>query len=141
MSPLDGAVFSAGANPGFYFEVVVDPPDNDDFEGQLATVEFFADDVAIGWANSGDRTNFVFQWFSIPAGQFTITAKATDFRGLIGFSDPIDITVIEQVNCPPTVQWQTSPGASGYDEFYQVLQLPDGGYIAGGESYSSGRRV
>src|SRR6185369_1868999 len=113
--------FTAGANIVFTADAVIDPPIDDDFEGELATVEFFANGESIGFANTGDGTIFGLQWWNAPAGRFEITAEVTDFRGLQTLSEPIDIVVLESdtLSCPVPVEWQASAGGRGYDTFGQ----------------------
>src|SRR5262249_11267825 len=104
--PSDGELFIAPAD----IRVCADARDT---EGFVRTVEFFANDHSLGIvsnalalagvaANDPVRLEQVFclQWSNAPAGTYTLTAKATDNRGLSSVSDPIDIKVIEAHGLP-----------------------------------------
>jgi plastocyanin len=76
-----------------------------DTDGSVSKVEFFSDGNLIGAA---DTTSPYSVTASLPAGQHTITAKATDNANAATTSSPVTITV-NAPNQPPTVSL-TAPG-------------------------------
>jgi hypothetical protein len=101
-APANGASFTAPAT----ITLAADATDSD---GSIAKVEFYRGGATlIGTATSAP---YAFTWSSVPAGSYSLTAKATDNRGASRTSTPVSITV--QANAPPAVDL-TSPanGAS-----------------------------
>ena len=81
-SPANNAMFAAPAN------ITINATATDD--GSIANVEFFANGAPIGT----DSTNpYGVTWNSVPAGSFTLTAKATDNLGLTRTSAPVQVSV------------------------------------------------
>ena len=82
-APASGTVFVPGTN----IPLAADAGDSD---GVVRKVEFFTGSTLIG-------TNFLppynILWNSVPAGIYSITARATDLVGLVGISAPVAITV------------------------------------------------
>ncbi len=103
--PANGDVFTAPAA----ITVTATAHDRDTY---VAKVAFYAGSVLIGTDTSGP---FKAKWSSIPAGTYTLTAIATDSKGLSTTSSPITIQVnaaaTATANQPPTVSL-TAP-ASG----------------------------
>lgn len=96
-SPAANAVFNAPAN----ITVTANVADTDD---SVTQVQFFANDNAIGTATSAP---FTITWSGVGAGNYNLTAIATDSGGAATTSVAVPIIV----NAPPTVNI-TSP-ASG----------------------------
>jgi gliding motility-associated-like protein len=71
-----------------------------DADGSITKVEFFNEANKLG---EDATAPFTFEWKNIPAGNFTITAKATDNDGAVAISTPVDISVASP-NSPPTVK-------------------------------------
>src|SRR5439155_8613070 len=98
--PMNGAKFPAPA----HLVLVAQAEDIDD---KVTTVQFFAGTNSLGVTTNREDlpgpfpgTNlikgaFVLNWSDVAAGDYTITAKATDSRGVSSVSDPITIHVIE----------------------------------------------
>ena len=88
-APASGTVFVPGTN----IPLAANASDSD---GMVRKVEFFTGSRLIG-------TNFLppydVLWSSVPAGIYSITARATDLAGLVGISAPVTITV----DAAPTV--------------------------------------
>ncbi len=72
-----------------------------DSDGTVAKVEFYQGNALIGTATAAP---YSITWANAPAGTYAITAKATDDRGAVTTSAPIQIVV----DAPPTVSL-TSP--------------------------------
>ena len=67
--------------------------------GNVSKVEFFSNDQKIGEATSAKTHTFSFIWKNVPAGNYRITAKATDNLNITTTSAGVLITVgINQVN-------------------------------------------
>lgn len=96
-APSSGAVYGA---PAASINLTATAADSD---GIVTKVEFFADDSKIGEATSAP---YVFSWTNVAAGNYALTAKATDNSGLVTTSAPVSISVTN--NMPPTVSL-TSP--------------------------------
>jgi hypothetical protein len=90
VSPQGGAVFTAPAN----ITLIAQASDPD---GQVSTVEFFEGTNSIALTTNLPVLNpigpFVFSWPKVPAGEYTLTAKATDYQGAMSVSDPVHIRV------------------------------------------------
>jgi len=93
-SPANNAVFAPGAN----IALVAGAADADEF---VTKVEFFSEGTLLG-------TQFLapynITWNNVPAGRYSLTARATDLVGLVTTSAPVTITV----DTPPRVSI-TSP--------------------------------
>lgn len=77
----------------------------DDADGYIAKVEFFAGTTKLGEATAAP---YGFTWTAIPAGTYSITAKATDNCGATTTSSAV--TVIS--NQPPTVSITAPPAGA-----------------------------
>ena len=125
VSPLNGAKFAAPAN-------IVLIAHAEDIDDQVATVEFFAGTDSLGIKTNLPVANligpFVLTWSNVLAGDYTLTAKATDSRGASAVSDPITIHVLE-VPPPPVVTVVASdPDATEIPEvppWLGMLQMSD----------------
>lgn len=95
VSPTNSATFAAPANVWFC-------ADARDADGYVDYVEYFANNIRIG-----ARTNcllcasiqnpFCFMWTNVPPGAYALRAKATDNKGAMTWSSPVEI----HVNPPP----------------------------------------
>ncbi|WP_321166281.1 glycosyl hydrolase family 18 protein [Luteimonas huabeiensis] len=82
-APAQGATFPAGATIGL-------AADADDNDGAVTSVEFFRGTVSIG---TDTTAPYSIAWQNPPAGQHTLTARATDDDGATATSAPVTITV------------------------------------------------
>ena len=82
-APADGATFRAPADIALKAEA-------SDADGSVVKVEFYADGVKIG----EDRGRpFSYNWTSVPAGSYRLTAKATDNDGAQATSAAVNVNV------------------------------------------------
>ena len=100
-SPSTGSSYFAPAN----ISLAANASDSD---GSITRVDFYQGGTLIG---SSTANPYVATWSSVGAGSYTLTAKATDNRGAVATSSPVNVAVT--ANSPPTVSL-TSPsmGAS-----------------------------
>lgn len=99
-APAANATFTAGAT-------VTLTANASDTNGSITKVEFFNGAVKLG----EDLTNpYSFSWTNVPAGAFTLTARATDNQTAVTTSAAVNITV-NSVSVPPTVSL-TSPSSN-----------------------------
>ncbi len=91
-NPANGTSFSAPAT----FAVQADASDSD---GTVMNVEFFVNNTSVG---SDPTAPFGVTANNLPAGNYTLTARATDNGGLITTSAAVNVTVTA-ANQPPTV--------------------------------------
>jgi PKD repeat protein len=89
-APANNAMFTPGEN----IQITTSASDSD---GSISKVEIYQGTTLLGQASSG--INYIFVWTNVAAGTYTLTAKATDNRGAVTTSAPINIIV----NAPPTV--------------------------------------
>ncbi|RJG05287.1 hypothetical protein D3870_03980 [Noviherbaspirillum cavernae] len=80
-----------------------------DTDGSIAKVEFFNGSTLLGTATAAPYT---FDWTSVAAGSYTITAKATDDKGLTTTSAAVAITVAQ--NQAPTVALTAPDNGASY---------------------------
>jgi GH35 family endo-1,4-beta-xylanase len=106
-SPANGATFTEGAN-------IVMNANASDSDGSVTKVEFFSGSTKIGEDTSSP---YSVTWSSVPAGSYTLTAKATDNGGATTTSTGVNITVN-----PP------NPGGTNL--------LVNGGFESGTSSWS-----
>ena len=99
VSPADKAIFSAPAS----VTINVTAADTD---GTISKVEFYNGNTLLG---TDIASPYIFTWNNVPAGNYSITAKATDNGSLVTTSAAATITVLQ--NIPPVVTI-TSPAAS-----------------------------
>ena len=97
-SPTNNAIFAAPAN-------ITITADSSDSDGSISLVEFFQNDTKLGEATNG---TFSYGWTNVSAGNYTLTAKATDNQGAATVSSPVAISV---TNAPAAVVIQ-NPGIS-----------------------------
>src|SRR5882762_5325995 len=100
-SPANNASFTTGST------VTINATATDS-DGTISKVEFFQGTTKLG----EDLTSpYSFAWASVPAGSYSLTAKATDNLSAVTTSTAIAITV-SNANVPPTVSI-TSPANNG----------------------------
>jgi hypothetical protein len=95
-SPTNGAVFQAPAT--IELEALTRDPD-----GYANAAQFYANDHLIGEGriifirapDPGDEIRIPFAWTNVPAGIYSLTARASDSGGAAAVSDPVKITVLE----------------------------------------------
>jgi hypothetical protein len=90
-APAPGAQFAAPASINLT-ATASDPG------GSIAKVEFFAGTTLVG---TDTTAPYAVTWASVPAGTYSLTARATDNGGASTVSSPISVTVA--ANIPPTV--------------------------------------
>ena len=96
-APVNNASFNAPAN------ITINATANDT-DGSITKVEFYEGANKLGEDLSSP---YSFNWNSVAAGSYSLTAKATDNAGFITTSSVVNITVVSS-NTPPTVSI-TSP--------------------------------
>jgi len=100
--PTNGASFAAPASINICAEAR-------DLDGYVATVEFFAGTHSLGIRTNNPMSTspinpFCLTWSNVPQGNYMLTAKATDDRGAMTVSDPIQVFVGAPItNHPPFV--------------------------------------
>lgn len=107
-SPTNNASFDAPA--AITVSATASDPD-----GTIANVEFYADNVLIGTANSSP---YSIEWTNIPAGEYALTAVATDNEGAKTTAEPVAV-LVEAVQYPYNGTPHPIPGrieAEAYDE-------------------------
>jgi hypothetical protein len=88
-NPVNNAVLNAPVN------ITIDASASDS-DGSIAQVEFYQGTTLL---NTDTVAPYSFTWTSVGAGTYSLTAKATDNRGALTPSSPINVIV----NAPPTV--------------------------------------
>ncbi len=91
-SPADGASFLTPAN------IVIDANATDDVNGGIYKVEFYTGDTLLATDVSAP---YSFTWTGAKAGNYHLTAKATDIGGLTAISSPVQIFMADPIK--PTV--------------------------------------
>jgi len=92
-SPTDGATFSAPAN--------ITISANANISGRtVSRVDFFQGATLLG---SSTTPPYSVTWSNVPAGNYSLTAKATDDRGTTTTSNAISIAVSAPGRIPPSV--------------------------------------
>ncbi|TXD75454.1 Ig-like domain-containing protein, partial [Algoriphagus ratkowskyi] len=71
-----------------------------DTDGTISKVEFYNGTTLLGTDTSAP---YSFDWTNLPIGNFSITAKATDNKGMATISDLVKINVHEKANVAPLV--------------------------------------
>jgi hypothetical protein len=99
-SPTNNATFTAGAS-------ITLQASASDTDGNVTKVQFFADSYLIGAATTAPYT---FTWTAVPAGSYTLSAKATDNSGATVASSLVNISV---VNSPPSTVTLLDPAING----------------------------
>jgi parallel beta-helix repeat protein len=120
-APLANASFTAPAS-------VVITASAADADGTIAKVEFFNGSTLVGTATTAPYT---VTWSGVPAGTYSLTAKATDNTGQTSVSAAVTISV----KAPLYTFYKDADGDSFGDENVQVVDsiLPSGYVRKGGD--------
>lgn len=111
-SPAGGATFAEPAT----VQLAANAADSD---GTIAKVDFFRGSTLIGTSSSAP---YAYTWSNVPAGNYAITAVATDNQGAVTSSSPVTISVTASSTLPSP--WIASDiGSTG---------------VAGSSSYAGG---
>jgi hypothetical protein len=119
VSPTDGAVFTAPTN-------ILLSANASDLDGSISKVEFFQGASKLGETNN---VPYQFTWTNVPAGFYSLTAKATDDSGATTVSAAAAITVTSpdvsaSYNAGQlTISWATAAGSYTV-EVTDSLSLP-----------------
>ncbi|MGN6419452.1 MAG: discoidin domain-containing protein, partial [Pseudobacter sp.] len=90
-SPANGAVFTAPASVTINATAA-------DADGNVTLVEFFNGSTKLG---EDDTAPYTFTWSNVPAGDYTLTVRATDDSSATTTSSPVSITVGAEPPCTP----------------------------------------
>lgn len=128
IAPANGATFAAPAN-------VLICAAAEDFDGYVATVEFFAGEHSLGIRTNycplcagGPANPFCLVWSNVPPGDYVLRGKATDNRGAISWSEPVRVSVrAEPPRLPLVTIWATDPNAAEPCEASNVPPVLDPG--------------
>jgi uncharacterized protein (DUF2141 family)/regulation of enolase protein 1 (concanavalin A-like superfamily) len=97
-SPASGASYTAPAN-------ITIQATASDSDGTVSKVDFYQGSTLIGTDTSSP---YAATWSSVPAGTYSLTARATDNGGSVRTSSAVSVAVTPASNQPPTVT-VTSP--------------------------------
>ena len=102
VQPTNGAAFVALANIAIRASA-------QDFDGSVASVEFFANNQSLGFGSHVDPNGtignlYTLTWSNVPPGAYDLTAKATDDDGAMTLSASVHILVGTNQPPPPTNQ-------------------------------------
>ncbi|SFH06693.1 Por secretion system C-terminal sorting domain-containing protein [Pontibacter chinhatensis] len=115
-APANNASFTAPAS----IAITASASDTD---GTVSKVEFYQGTTKIGEDTNGND-DWGFVWADVPAGNYTLTAKATDDRGTVGTSVAVNIMVTPgSVTCPCTVFKTTDAPANDLYNDGQAIQV------------------
>jgi len=89
-SPTAGTFYNASASVKFTCNAT-------DTEGNVQKVEFYQGSTLLG---SSTQPPFTFDWENVPAGNYSVTAKAYDEAGEAGSSELVTFTVKDQTATP-----------------------------------------
>lgn len=79
----------------------------EDKDGAITKVDFYNGTTLLGT----DKTSpYSYTWKNVPAGEYSLSARATDNGGLATLSTPVFVTVTTPVKYPPTINI-TDPGS------------------------------
>lgn len=106
-SPLNGASFNAPAN--ITIEANASDPDAG---GSISKVEFYEGATLL---NTDLSNPFSYNWNNVPAGNYTITAKAFDNLNASTASAAVSITVNSASNNPPVVSLVTPTDGAAFN--------------------------
>jgi chitinase len=102
-APSNGASYTAPAT------VTINATASDN--GSVTKVEFFQGATKLG----EDTTSpYAYTWSSVGAGNYTLTAKATDNQGAVTTSSEVNISVTSTTNPPPTVSITAPANGASY---------------------------
>jgi subtilisin family serine protease len=110
-SPVTGAGFTAPANVTIYANA-------SDSDGTITKVDFFAGSTLIG---TDTTAPYSIVWIGVPAGTYSLTARATDNAGAAKTSTAVSITVSSPINNPPTVAITSPANGASFNSGSAVL--------------------
>ncbi|MBK9317106.1 MAG: PQQ-dependent sugar dehydrogenase [Acidobacteria bacterium] len=90
--PANGATFTSPAT-------ITINANAGDSDGVVTQVSFYQGTTLLG---SDGTAPYSFTWSNVPAGNYALTAKATDNHGYVTTSSPVNITVNSQLPAAPT---------------------------------------
>ena len=110
-----------------------------DSDGTVSRVEYFSGTTKLG---ESTVSPYSFTWSSVPAGNYSVTARATDNQGAIGTSAPINI-VVTAPNQSPSVTLSSSGTSFGAPASYTLTANASDadGSIAKVEFYSGSTKI
>jgi major membrane immunogen (membrane-anchored lipoprotein) len=97
-SPANNATYTAPATIGLAANA-------SDADGSVARVEFYSGATLLG---SDSSAPYAFTWSSVPAGTYTLTARAYDNAGAVATSAAVTVTVTAVSSAPTGVVFQAS---------------------------------
>jgi hypothetical protein len=103
-APAPGATFTAPATVGFAANA-------SDPDGTITQVDFMTGTTVVG---SDTTAPYTFNWTAVPAGSYSLTARATDNKGATSVSSPVGISVA--ANTGPAIVLQAG-----------AVTVPEGG--------------
>lgn len=103
--PSNGSSFLVGENVTLNANAA-DP------DGQVMSVEFYANGALLGTAGSAP---YSFDWNNVQGGVYTLTAKATDNSGASAFSDSVSMTVMRSPDSVNHARELASTIVGGFD--------------------------
>jgi hypothetical protein len=101
--------------------------------GTITKVEFFSGSTKLG----EDLTSpYSFTWQSVPAGNYSLTAKATNSASAIGTSAPVNITVASSTTAngtlvPMSSSWKYLDNGTNQGTAWSTLSYSDAGWKTG----------
>ncbi|MEO8428037.1 MAG: Calx-beta domain-containing protein, partial [Verrucomicrobiota bacterium] len=110
-SPASGATFNEPAN-------IIITVDANDPGGSIAKVEFFQGDIKLGETSAAP---YSFIWSNVAAGNYTLTAIATDNLGATSISTSVDIVVKQTGNLLPALSISDDAVTEGNGETVNVV--------------------
>jgi len=110
-SPVNNTAFVAGSNISIAATVT-----SPNVGGSISKVDFYQGTTLLGTSNSSP---YSFNWLNVPAGNYSLTVKATDNNSLVTTSSIVSITVNSVINAPvisgqPTNQGVTVGQSAGF---------------------------
>ena len=84
-NPVNNHTFAAGSN----LPIAINATDSD---GTVSQVQVFQGATLLGSATSAGGGVYNYTWSSVPAGSYSLTAKATDNRNALTASSPINVS-------------------------------------------------
>jgi hypothetical protein len=109
-SPANNATYTAPAS----ISITATASDSD---GTISKVEFFQASTKLGQATSSPYT---YTWTNVPAGTYSLTAKATDNSSDTAVSTPVSVTVNGPPSAPTITSATTTNGRVGQAFSYQI---------------------
>lgn len=135
--PEDGAKFRAPATIPIE-ATAIDPA------GYISRVEFYANDRLIGVSqiyfivapDPGTPIQHSFEWTAVPAGEYTLTAKATDSNGDAVVSQPVVVAVVKPEPEPLALiargaQWKYLDDGSDQGSAWRAADFDDSSWAEG----------